>query len=227
MSSRTQIHVLLALFIHLVLQPSLVLSATIPQSLSIKTTNATVNEDTVECMDNEGWVGEGIVVNDCIEGIREFYRTEVQPRGGQQYEFVQVGDVKTTNLPRINSPRRFHYGKQRICITGSTFVQLTSITIGTCVVDIGMLYIYWPGPITEIKPLYEHTDIAVFNQIVNAVISVVSKCVEGRQPPVAGWTSTGMLAQCSPQDCFSAASYLCLNSFDILWITEKVLMRSV
>ena len=67
---------------------------------------------------------------------------------------------------------------------------------GTCVIDIGMLWIYWPGPITAIKPLYDHTDIAVFNQIVNAVISVVSKCVEGRQRPAAGWTSTGMLAKC-------------------------------
>ena len=206
MSSRTQIHFLLALFIQLLLQPSLVHSATIPQSLSIKTTNATANEDTVECMDNEGWVGAGIVVNDCVEAIREYYRTEVQPRGGQQYEFVQVGEPKRTNLPRINSPRRFNHGEQRICGTGSTCIPLTRITTGTCVIDIGMLWIYWPGPITEIKPLFEHTDIALFNQIVNAVISVVSNCVEGRQPPVAGWTSTGMLAQCSPQDCFSAAS---------------------
>ena len=88
--------------------------------------------------------------------------------------------------------------------------RLTRITTGTCVIDIGMLYIYWPGAITEIKPVYEHTDIAVFNQIVNAAISVVSMCVESRQPPVAGWTSTGMLAQRSPQDRFFFAVLDCV-----------------
>ena len=114
MSSRTPIHLLLALFIQLLLQPLLVHSATIPQPLRITNTNATIDEDTAKCIDNEGWVGSGIVVNDCVEAIREFYRTEVQPRGGQQYEFVQVGETKTTNLPRINSPRRFNYGEQCI-----------------------------------------------------------------------------------------------------------------
>ena len=205
MSSRTPLHLLLVLFIQFLLQPSLVHGATIPQSLSIQTTNATISEDTVECMDNEGWIGAGIVVNDCVEAIREFYRTQVQPRGGQQYEFVQVGETKTTTLPRINSPKRFNHGEQRICVTGSMFIPLTRITTGTCVIDIGLLWIYWPGPITEPKPFFEHTDIAVFNQIVNAAISVVSKCVEGRQRPVAGWTSTGILAQCSPHGCVDAA----------------------
>ncbi|KAM0795955.1 hypothetical protein BDR22DRAFT_976498 [Usnea florida] len=171
MSSHTPIHFLLALFIQFLLQPLKVHSATIPQSLGVTNTNATANEDTAQCIDNEGWVGNGIVVNDCVEALREFYQLEVQPRGGQLYEFLQVEETKTTNLPRINSPRRFSYG--------------------TCVIDIGMLYIYWPGKITEIKPLFTRTDEATFNMIVNAAISVVSKCVESRREPVAGWIATG------------------------------------
>ena len=82
---------------------------------------------------------------------------------------------------------------------------LTRITTGTCVIDIGMLYIYWPGKITEIKPLFTRTDEATFNMIVNAAISVVSKCVESRREPVAGWIATGKSAQYSPQVCFATA----------------------
>ena len=80
------------------------------------------------------------------------------------------------------------------CVTYSTFVPLTRITTGTCVIDIGMLYIYWPGKITEIKPLFTRTDEATFNMIVNAAINVVSKCVESRPEPVAGWIATGKSA---------------------------------
>ena len=205
MSSRTPIHLLLALFFQLFLQPSPVHSATIPQSFGIATKDAAVNADRAQCIDNEGWVGEGIIVSDCAEAIREFYRTQVQPRREQHYEFLHRGVTRTTALPYINTPRKFDYGEQRIYVTCSTFIPLTRITTGTCVIDIGMLDTYWPGSPAEIRPLYTRTDIATFNEIMNAAKYLYSKCVNAKQEPVAGWTFTGMLAQCSRQDCVYAA----------------------
>ena len=204
MSSRTSIQLLLALFIQLLLQPSLVHSATIPQSSGITATNVTVNAEPAQCIDNEGWVGDGIIVSDCVEAIREFYRTQVQPRREQHYEFTQIGVSRTTGLPYINTPRKYDYGEQRIHVE-STFNPLTQITTGTCVIALGMLETYWPGAITDIKPLYTRTDIATFDEIASTAGSVYSKCVKVKGKPVAGWTATGMFAQCSPQDCVYAA----------------------
>lgn len=87
----------------------------------------------------------------------------------------------------------------------STFIRLTQITTGTCVIALGMLDTYWPGAITDIKPLYTRTDIATFNEIANTAASVYSKCVKVKRKPVAGWIGTGMFAQCSAQDCVYAA----------------------
>ena len=102
-------HFLLGLPIQLLLQITIVHSAIIPQSLGIALT--TPADNTAYCVDNEGWIGNGIIKSDCAVAISEFYRTNVQPRGGQEYEFYTIGARKTSSFPLVLTPRKHDYGE--------------------------------------------------------------------------------------------------------------------
>lgn len=111
MSSNAVVHFLLGFLFQLLLQSSLVEGAIIPETARITTTNATLGDSVGHCVNYEGWVGNGIARADCAEAIREFYRTDVQPRGGQEYEFFAVRTKKMSNLPTVITPRKHDYGK--------------------------------------------------------------------------------------------------------------------
>ena len=89
---------------------SLVNRAKITQPSSI-TYNASLGGTDAFCNSFEGWIGNGIIEDDCQTAINELYRTDVEPRKGQQYEFVRKGAHKTTNLPTVLTPRKHYFGK--------------------------------------------------------------------------------------------------------------------
>ena len=110
MSPRAPILLTLACLFQL-LQTAPVHSASIPPSLSLAITNATFNGNPAYCNNYEGWVGAGIARGDCTEAIAEFYRTNVEPRGGQRFEFLTRGVPRNTHLPYIVTPRKHDYGE--------------------------------------------------------------------------------------------------------------------
>ena len=98
--------------VQILLRISLIHGASIPTSIGITATNATLGTSTAHCSGNEGWVGDGIDYGDCVVAISEFYRTNVVPRRGQRYEFLSRGVSKTTVLPYIVPPRKYEHGEQ-------------------------------------------------------------------------------------------------------------------
>lgn len=111
MSSHALRFLLLAIAYQHLLQTSLVHGAVIPQPLSNVTTNATLGGNPAYCSNNEGWVGNGIIRSDCAEAISEFYRTNVEPRKGQEFEFLTRGVRSISHLPTLITPRKGDYGE--------------------------------------------------------------------------------------------------------------------
>lgn len=101
----------LGYLLQLLLQISWVHSAIIPQSVGLAGTNVTLGDDSAVCVQYEGWVGDGIRQSDCVDAINEFYRTNVQPRGKQEYEFRIRGEPQTTVLPSIMTPWKYDQGE--------------------------------------------------------------------------------------------------------------------
>ncbi|KAL9130000.1 MAG: hypothetical protein Q9175_007136 [Cornicularia normoerica] len=154
------------------LQTSLVHGAVIPQPLSTVTTNATLGGNPAYCSNNEGWVGNGIIRSDCAEAISEFYRTNVEPRKGQDFEFLTRGVRSISHLPTVITPRKGDYG--------------------TCVLVIAMLDTFWPGTLPGVEPQrYARSDIATFDEIYHVATSLSSQCVRRKLEPEAGWSFTG------------------------------------
>ena len=103
---------LLGLAFTLLLHTSLVSSATVAHSLGIARTNLTLgSDDDGDCVTHEGWVGDGIARRDCVAAVREFYRTEVYPRGRNEFEFVSRGVRRKSYLPEVLLPLVSDYGK--------------------------------------------------------------------------------------------------------------------
>ena len=111
MSSHALIYFLLGLPFQLLRQTTIAHSAIIPQSPGIAPT--AVDNDMAHCVDNEGWVRNGIIKSDCAVAMSEFYRTNVLPRGGQEYEFYALGGPRTSRLPTILTPRKYDYGERQ------------------------------------------------------------------------------------------------------------------
>ncbi|CAD6593029.1 MAG: hypothetical protein ASARMPREDX12_006665 [Alectoria sarmentosa] len=172
MSPRTPFLLALACLFQVLFQTAPVHSASIPPSLSLANTNATFNGNPAYCNNYGGWVGDGIVRGDCTEAIREFYRTNVEPRGGQSYEFLTQGVSRNTHLPYIVTPRKYDYR--------------------TCVVVITMLDTFH-GTLPGGKPqLYTRADTATFNQIYVVAEGLASECVKKHLVSEAGWSFAGM-----------------------------------
>ena len=111
MSSRALVVLVFGCLVQLLIETSPVHGAVIPQSIDIATTDATLGGVQVYCNKLEGWIGEGIVPSDCAEAISEFRRTNVRPRGKQEFEFLSRGVSRVTHLPYINTPRKYDYGE--------------------------------------------------------------------------------------------------------------------
>lgn len=172
MSSRSLILLVFRFSLQLLLQTSLVHGASIPQSVDVVATNATLSDNFAYCSDNEGWVGNGILQSDCAEAISEFYRTNVLPRGGQEFEFLSRGVPKTSHLPYIVTPRKYDYG--------------------TCVVVIAMLDAVFPGTLPGVQPRkYTQSDTATFTEVYAVALSLALQCVKSKEKPEAGWSFTG------------------------------------
>lgn len=193
MSSRALIHILLGLPFQLLLQTSVIHTAIIPRTPGIAPTAP--GDNTAYCVDNEGWVGNGIIESDCAEAISEFYRTNVQPRGGQEYEFYTIGAPRISHFPYVLTPRKYDYGKRPIFSPNAPVFLTQSIITGTCVVVIAMLDRLWPGILPGASPrVYTRSDTATFNDIYNQAVSLSSACVNRKREPEAGWSSTGKSA---------------------------------
>ena len=192
MSSRALIHFLLVFPFQLLLQTTIVHTAIIPPTLGIAPTAS--GENTVNCVDNEGWIGNGIIKSDCAEAISEFYRTNVRPRRGQEYEFYTIGAPRISHFPWVLTPRKHDYRKRPVSIPNAPVVLTQPIIKGTCVVVIAML-----DRFTGILPgasrrAYTRSDTATFNDIYNVAVSLSSNCVNRKREPEAGWSSTGKSA---------------------------------
>ncbi|CAF9927362.1 MAG: hypothetical protein ALECFALPRED_003691 [Alectoria fallacina] len=167
MSPRAPILLTLACLFQL-LQTAPVHSASIPPSLSLAITNATFNGNPAYCNNYEGWVGAGIARGDCTEAIAEFYRTNVEPRGGQRFEFLTRGVPRNTHLPYIVTPRKHDYG---ICVVVITMLDTFHGTL--------------PGG----KPqLYTRADTATFDEVYVVAEGLASECVKKHLVPEAGWS---------------------------------------
>ena len=100
--------------VQLLLETRLVHGATIPQSIDIVTADATLGANRATpayCNSYEGWLGDGIVQSDCAEAISQFFRTEVEPRGKQEFEFLSRWEPRTTHLPYIFTPAKYDHGE--------------------------------------------------------------------------------------------------------------------
>ena len=70
-------------------------------------------------------MGDGIVATDCVEARNEFFRTNVQPRGIQEFEFLTHGVPRTGYFPYIVTPRMYDYGRC-LLLPNPTFVSSPS-----------------------------------------------------------------------------------------------------
>lgn len=111
LSSYVPMYILLSIPFQLLFGTSPVYSAVIPQPIEIATTNVTLRHNPVYCSNSHGWVGDGIIANDCAKAISGFYRTNVRPRGGQEFEFLTRGVRRTSIVPYILTPRKYDYGE--------------------------------------------------------------------------------------------------------------------
>ena len=96
--------------VQLLLETPLVHGATIPQSIDIVAANATSRATPAYCNNYEGWLGDGIVQGDCAEAISQFFRTDVEPRGNQEFEFLSSWEPRTSHLPYIVTPTKYGHG---------------------------------------------------------------------------------------------------------------------
>ena len=85
--------------------------AAVPQSIDLATINMTVSDNPTYCVNNESWMGDGIAKSDCKIAISEFLRTNVRPRGTQEFEFLTRGVPKRFHLPYVTIPRMYDYGE--------------------------------------------------------------------------------------------------------------------
>lgn len=97
--------------VQLLLETRLVHGATIPQSIDIVTADATLGATPAYCNSYEGWLGDGIVQSDCVEVISQFFRTNVEPRGNQEFEFLSSWELRTTHLPYVVTPTKYDHGE--------------------------------------------------------------------------------------------------------------------
>lgn len=119
MSSHAVIHFLLGLPFQLLLQSTIAQSAIIPQPPGIAPKSS--GNDIGHCVDYEDWLGNGIIKSDCADAISEFFRTNVQPRGGQEYEFYALGGPRTSRFPTVLTPRKYDYGERLVSSTSVHF----------------------------------------------------------------------------------------------------------
>lgn len=200
MFSHVLISITFGCSLQLLLQTSPVHSAIIPQLIDITTTNPTLDNSPAHCTSYEGWVGNGILRSDCAKAISEFYRTNVEPRSGQEYEFLSRGVPRTSYLPYIVTPRKYDYGEQPASIISIRCFLTRSITIGTCVVVLVMLDTFHPGSLPGSYPQrYTRSDTATFNEIYDVAVHLSSNCVKNKVVPEAGWSFAGKSAYCSLQ----------------------------
>ena len=174
-------------------QISLVHGAIIPRSVDITTMNETMNDGTPPyCNNLEGWVGDGIDPSDCAVAISEFLRTNVRPRGKQEYEFLARGVPRVSYLPWIVTPKKYDYGRYSGFGLGS---GTHPNTIGTCDITIVMMKIFDPAVLPGGSPaVYTPSDIATFYDIWNTARNLLSFCVHRKFLPQAGWSITGKSA---------------------------------
>lgn len=111
MSSYMLVVLVIVCFLQPLLQTSLVQGAVVPQSIHNGTMNATLQATPGYCNSFPDWVGDGIIQSDCTDAISEFFRQNVEPRGRQEYEFLNRGDTRSTYLPYINTPSKYDYGE--------------------------------------------------------------------------------------------------------------------
>lgn len=190
MSSYALIHFLLGLPFQLLFQTTIVHTAIIPQSPSIAPT--ALSNDKGNCVANEGWVGDGIIKDDCAHAMSEFYRTNVLPRGGQEYEFYTLGGPSHSRFPTVLTPRKYDYGERPVPWNDYPDLLTQPVTIGTCVVVIAMLGAFRPGFLPgDTRREYQRVDTATFDQIYMVAVSVSSYCVNRKGEAEAGWSSTG------------------------------------
>lgn len=191
MFSSVLIHFLLGWPFQLLLHTTIVHAAIIPQTQGIAPTAPGAN--TAYCVDNEGWVGNGIIQSDCTEAISEFYRTNVQPRDGRRYEFYTIGAPRISHFPYVLTPRKYDYGKRPVSSpNGGPMLPIQLILTGTCVVVIAMLDRFGPGFLPGVSPrVYAQSDTATFNDIYRKAGSLSSICVNRKEEAEAGWSSTG------------------------------------
>ena len=77
------------------------------------------------CNSFTGWIGSGVSRNDCELAIEELWKSDVQPRRGQEYEFYARGAPRLDfPLPLVLTPRKHEYGEFH---EGNGFWRLDSV----------------------------------------------------------------------------------------------------
>lgn len=87
--------------------------AVTPQSLSLPTANSSLvftQMNPNRCNSIPDWIGNGIIDSDCQAAINELYWDDVEPRRGQEYEFLKRGVRRVSDLPWVTTPRKHSYG---------------------------------------------------------------------------------------------------------------------
>ena len=87
------------------------LGLTIPILSTLVSPNNALGAIRYGCNWLPSWIGSGVSVDDCDLAVEELWKSDVQPRRGQDYEFYTQGAPRLDfPLPLVLTPRTHEYG---------------------------------------------------------------------------------------------------------------------
>ncbi|KAL6719734.1 hypothetical protein ACLMJK_001655 [Lecanora helva] len=158
--------------IAVILTLTVVQAASIHKAPNITTQDLNLGVSSEVCNEFADWIGPGIIQEDCQAAINELYLDDLEPRGGQEYEFLRRGVSRESYFPWVTTPRKHWY---RTCVVA--IVMLDTFMPGTL-----------PGEASDLPTL--KSDTTTFNKIWEVANSVFNVCVK-RGRPNAGWGYAG------------------------------------
>ena len=63
------------------------------------------------CTGSIDWLGDGYSNSDCVAVVQRLYFVEVAKHSNRQFEFIRPGATNRTDLPVMQTPRRYTVGQ--------------------------------------------------------------------------------------------------------------------
>ena len=143
------------------------------------------------CTNSIDWVGDRYNNEDCRATVQRLHNVEVAKHQKQEFEFMLPGAINKTNLPLMQTPRKYTVRTSRTLML--TLLIPADVVQGHCTLAIVMLDFFPSGVLPQEDPMgpvsYTNTDVASFQDIWITADLIEICCLTMQRIP--GWAPIG------------------------------------